>query len=86
MTQPKTAGFSSGVFDVDIDTGIQGSVDYHDAGTIFLNSALSPQKFLIIAIHEALHAENPHWSEETVDIASKNVGRFLWRLGYRRKI
>ena len=39
---------------------------------------------LITAVHEALHAENENWSEEYVDRVSKEIGSFLWRLGYRK--
>ena len=36
-------------------------------------------------IHEALHAENWEMSEEKVTRVSREVARFLWRFGYRRK-
>ena len=38
---------------------------------------------LVTALHESLHA--CHWSatEEMVDETSKDIGRFLWALGYR---
>lgn len=40
---------------------------------------------LITAIHEALHAENENWTEEYVGRVSKEIGGFLWRLGFRMK-
>jgi len=39
---------------------------------------------LISLVHEALHASNYHTHENTVDQVSKDIGRLLWRLGYRR--
>ena len=40
---------------------------------------------LITAIHEAMHASDYHKKEADVDRCSKDIGRFLWRLGYRIK-
>jgi hypothetical protein len=45
---------------------------------------LNTQAGLITAIHEALHACNWHSSEVMVDQTSTDIGRFLWRLGYRK--
>ena len=42
------------------------------------------QNELITWIHEAMHAGNWDKHEETVDRSSKEIGRLLWRLGYRR--
>jgi hypothetical protein len=50
---------------------------------IFAN--LRTRNGLITAIHESLHAENENWSEDCVDRMSKEIGKFLWRLGYRLK-
>ena len=40
---------------------------------------------LVTALHESLHAENWAASEEVVDRVSREIGDFLWRLGYRWK-
>ena len=45
---------------------------------------LSPTEQLRVAIHEALHACDWDKSEEQVDQTSRDIGRFLWRLGYRK--
>ena len=42
------------------------------------------QNGLISLIHECLHASNYNTRETTVDQVSKDMGRLLWRLGYRR--
>ena len=46
---------------------------------------LKTKEGLVTAIHESLHAENENWTEEYVDRVSKEIGGFLWRLGYRIK-
>ncbi len=43
------------------------------------------QKELISLVHEAMHAGNWDKHEETIDRSSKEIGRLLWRLGYRIK-
>lgn len=40
---------------------------------------------LITLIHECLHASDYHTYENTVDRVSRDIGRLLWRLGYRRQ-
>jgi hypothetical protein len=47
--------------------------------------SLKTKNGLVTAIHEALHAENWSKDEDTVDRVSKEIGTFLWRLGYRWK-
>ena len=44
------------------------------------------QNELITIIHEGMHCGNWDKHEETIDRSSKDIGRLLWRLGYRRKI
>lgn len=39
---------------------------------------------LITWIHEGMHAGNWDKREETIDQSSKDIGRLLWRLGYRK--
>jgi len=51
---------------------------------IYVDPDLPPKRHLEIAIHEALHALIPGASEDAVLIAGKELGRWLWRLGYRR--
>lgn len=44
---------------------------------------LNTQAGLITLIHESMHAINYDKHETTVDRASTEIGRFLWRIGYR---
>lgn len=39
---------------------------------------------LITWIHEGMHAGNWDKREKTIDQSSKDIGRLLWRLGYRK--
>lgn len=39
---------------------------------------------LIVLLHECLHASNWEKSENAVDRTSVDIGKLLWRLGYRR--
>lgn len=50
---------------------------------IFLLSPLKEKNGLITALHEALHASDFNMKEEKVERISKEIGRFLWRIGYR---
>jgi hypothetical protein len=42
------------------------------------------QNELVTIIHESLHASDWRASEDSVDRTSTEIGRLLWRLGYRR--
>ena len=53
--------------------------------TLYILADLNTRKGLITAIHEALHASDWRQTELTVDRVSKEVGSFLWRLGYRKQ-
>ena len=63
-----------------VDDVVQG---YVDRGELYIASNLTPRRSLEVAVHEALHAEEPGLTEAQVDRISKSLGRFLWRLGYR---
>ena len=45
---------------------------------------ITKRKFLVNCIHEALHAEDWEMSESKVQRISSDIGRFLWRLGYKK--
>jgi hypothetical protein len=40
---------------------------------------------LVTAVHEAIHATHPRLREDTVERMGKEIGEFLWQLGFRRK-
>jgi len=62
-----------------------GLADTNDTYSLAVNGTLTTQKDLIALIHEAMHAGNWDKHEETIDRSSKEIGRLLWRLGYRRE-
>ena len=86
ITLVKTATFNSRVYKIDIDPdGTVGMCDQFDPQDRWLHifTDLNTKKGIITTIHEALHAEDWKESEERIDQISEDIGRFLWRLGYR---
>jgi hypothetical protein len=86
MTTVKTHTFHGRKYKIDIDPGrIDGVCDQYkcDERVMCLFADLKTQAGLISAIHEGLHASNWAATEEVVDRVSTDIGRFLWRLGYR---
>ena len=64
---------------------VHGFTNVGDTPPELVNCAVEgTRNELITWIHEALHACNWAKSEETIDQSSKDIGRLLWRLGYRR--
>lgn len=80
----KTATFAGVLHDIDLCGPIDGCCD-HPFGIPSIRVMADPntQKSLITLIHECLHASNWHASEDLVDRTATDVGRLLWRLGYR---
>lgn len=82
----RTATFSSVRYVVDTDP-IDGCCSppkpCDHTPTLRVCRPLNTRVGLVTVIHEAMHASNYNKHEATVDRASKDIGRFLWRLGYR---
>ncbi|KKN09120.1 hypothetical protein LCGC14_1049790 [marine sediment metagenome] len=88
LKQVKTATFSGVKYVVDTEPidGCCSPPKLSDREPILrVCRPLNTQTGLITLIHEALHACGYRSHETTVDRISKDVGRFLWRLGYRRE-
>ena len=68
-------------------TGVEGMCIHEgvEKAEIIVPDSLKGLKHLRIAIHEATHAFFEHMPEEEVARYANDVGRFLWKLGYRRK-
>ena len=81
----RTATFNGRKYRIDTDE-IDGSCDQYACNERFIhiNAPLNTQKGLITVIHESLHASNWCAGEKVVDRTSTDIGRLLWRLGYRR--
>ncbi len=81
----KTHTFRFGKYTIDEAPGLYGCCDVpgmdHDLGMTLLSG--STCKALIIAIHEAMHAEGVP-DRYVHDLTPDRIGRFLWRLGYRK--
>ena len=85
----KTATFNGRKYKIDLcEEPLDGYCDQYKLSesqrTLCIWTPLDKRNGLITAIHEALHASDWHASEETVDRISNDMGRSLWRLGYRR--
>lgn len=59
-------------------------VSHNSPLTLAINTKEPAKRLLSTTIHEALHACDWNMSEKKVDKISKDIGRFLWRLGYRQ--
>lgn len=51
--------------------------------SVILWTDLRKKLGLQIALHEGLHAEFPALPEHVVEIAGREIGEYLWKLGYR---
>jgi hypothetical protein len=84
----KTATFRGTKYSVDLYGPIDGSCQSpKEGGPPWLRICvpLNERRGLITAIHEALHACSFLKGEEVVTETAEDIGRFLWRLGYRVK-
>ena len=52
---------------------------------IMVNADLTGKAYLETLIHECLHACLPDLNEDRVHGTARDIGRVLWRAGYRRK-
>lgn len=84
MRKVRTATFNGIKYEIVIGK-VDGAADKYGGYSLLVNGNLDTQKDLITLIHEAMHAGNWDKHEETIDRSSKEIGRLLWRLGYRRK-
>lgn len=82
--QVKTHCFNGHIYTIFIG-GFEGLTDKFGkkAYTMAVNCDPNTQKGLISLIHEAMHAGNWDKHEKTIDRSSKEIGRLLWRLGWR---
>jgi len=62
-------------------TDIEEGKEHH----MMIFTELNTRNGLITLIHEALHAENWTANEKDVERVSREIGGFLWRLGFRLK-
>jgi len=86
MRPVKTHIFNGRRYYIDIDK-IDGWCDQYkleNKRMLHIITDLETKNGLITTIHEALHAENWAETEEVVDRVSREIGNFLWRLGYRK--
>ena len=87
MKKVKTHTFNGRKYKIDMLGPIDGASDLYKCNDRHLMICADPltQAELITILHESLHVENWAQSEEIVDRVSTDIGKLLWRLGYRRK-
>lgn len=61
------------------------SPDAPKPSILLANGLQNQQKSLILLIHELLHACNWSATEDKVHNAATDIGKVLWRLGWRLK-
>lgn len=83
MKKVLTHTFNGVRYDIKIGE-FDGWADTTNGYSIIVNGDLNTQKALITLIHEAMHAGNWDKHEETIERSSAEIGRLLWRLGYRK--
>ena len=84
MKPVRTATFNERAYKIFVREPIDGCcATYSLERAIELYAPLNTKNGLITAIHEMLHASNWSKSEKDVDRVSTEIGRTLWRLGYR---
>lgn len=81
----KTHTFNGVRVDLEIESGIDGYVTHEDPKEVYVDPRLRSKAHLETAIHESLHVCFPAASEDLVQRCGRDIARFLWRLGYRRK-
>lgn len=57
---------------------------YKDDREMVIDNRIKGQELLDTIIHEALHIQNPTWSEIKVTGHAKELSNILWEQGYRK--
>ena len=96
MSNVRTHRFNGVKFFIGVDDPYIGwcdkpkSPDRNEYPAIRLPNGLSfgntrkAKEDLATLIHECLHAENWNKSEDVIERTAEDIGKLLWRLGYRR--
>ena len=82
----RTATFNRRKYKVVLSDRLDGWCDQYANNERYLLVMAEPdtQTELITIVHESLHASDWCKTEETIDRVSTEIGRLLWRLGYRK--
>jgi len=80
----KSHSFNGRKYIITVEEAPDGSCNqYNPERELAVHANMGTRNGLITAIHEGLHACSWPASEESVLQTSHDIGRFLWRLGYR---
>lgn len=85
MKKVKTHTFNGRRYRIEIiPEGIDGISDTKEnLPSLVITRNPNTREGLITIIHEAMHCGNWDKREETIDRSSKEIGKLLWRLGFR---
>ena len=88
MKPVRTHQFNGRKYKIYVHEPLDGWCDQYKCNerAIHLMTPLNTRNGLITVIHESLHASDWRQSEKAVDRVSKEVGRLLWRMGYRWQV
>ena len=82
----KTATFNGRKYLVTVDKAPDGECSqYNPERELNIFADMGTRNGLITALHECLHASRWSETEEVVERVSRDIGRFLWNIGYRIK-
>ena len=87
MKKVRTHKFAGVTYDIDLDTNCAGyceSPKPKGNPCLYVGVPIDTKEGFIKLIHEAMHAVSFHSHEDKVDQSSRDIGRFLWRLGFRK--
>ena len=84
MKSVKTHTFHKRKYKIGVGPPLDGMCSqYKSERELNIMVSLRTRNGLITAVHEAMHALNWRAAETQIDQDSKELGIFLWRLGFR---
>lgn len=90
MPPIKTHIFRGKRYHIDLDSTVMGWCDTPAEKKNLAIRIFKPlhntRESMELLLHEALHACFPDMPEKDVDLSAIDLSKFLWRLGYRRRI
>ena len=82
----KSATLNGRRYRIDFDHGLDGWCDQYEMNDRYISILAKPftRNELITVLHELLHAEDWTKGEEPIDRISREIGKAMWGLGFRR--
>ena len=90
MPPIKTHIFRGKRFKIDLDPTVVGWCDTpqekQQLSLRIFRPLTGKRDTMEVLIHESLHACFPDMTEKQVETSAADISKFLWRIGYRRKV